>query len=80
MKNTCDKCKYFDVCGDPDRTMPCKGKKVERKKKYYHMIVEPIGNWPGETAGRKEYISTTQGAVPDGYKLVGVCGYHEKGN
>ena len=46
--------------------------------KYYHMIVEPIGNWPGETTGRKEYISTTQGAAPPGYKCVGVCGFHEK--
>ena len=46
--------------------------------KYYHMIVEPIGNWPGETTGRKEYISTTQGAAPDGYRCVGVCGFHEK--
>jgi hypothetical protein len=46
--------------------------------KYYHMIVEPIGNWPGETTGRKEYINTTQGAAPPGYKCVGVCGYHEK--
>ena len=80
MKNTCKGCKYFDACGDPDRTAPCKGKSVARKKKYYHMIIEPIGNWPGETTGRKEYISTIQGAVPDGYKLVGVCGYHEKGN
>lgn len=46
--------------------------------KYYHMIVEPIGNWDGETNGRKEYISTTQGAAPPGYKVVGVCGFHEK--
>ena len=46
--------------------------------KYYHMIVEPIGNFPGETTGRKEYISTTQGAAPPGYKCVGVCGFHEK--
>lgn len=46
--------------------------------KYYHMVVEPIGNWPGETTGRKEYIRTTQGAAPPGYKCVGVCGFHEK--
>lgn len=80
MKNTCKGCKYFDACGDPERTAPCKGRSVARKKKHYHMIVEPIGNLPGEITGRKEYISTIQGAVPDGYKLVGVCGYHEKGN
>ena len=46
--------------------------------KYYHMIVEPIGNWPGDTGNRKEYISTIQGAAPPGYKSVGVCGFHEK--
>ena len=48
------------------------------KMKYYHMIVEPIGNWPGETLGRMEYISPTQGAAPNGYRCVGVCGFHEK--
>lgn len=46
--------------------------------KYYHMIVEPIDNWSGETADRQEYISTIQGSAPSGYKCVGVCGYHEK--
>ena len=46
--------------------------------KYYHMIVEPIGNLAGETTGRKEYISTTQGSAPAGYRCVGVCGFHEK--
>lgn len=46
--------------------------------KYYHMIVEPIGNWPGDTGNRKEYISTVQGSAPPGYKCVGVCGFHEK--
>ena len=79
MKNTCKGCKYFDACGDPERTAPCKGRKVKRITRYYHMVVENI--WTGE---RKEYISKTQGAVPKypvGYwQLVGVCGYHEKGN
>lgn len=46
--------------------------------KYYHMIVEPIGNFLGETTGRKEYVSTTQGSAPSGYKCVAVCGFHEK--
>ena len=41
--------------------------------KYYHMIVEKW--WTGE---RKEYISKTQGAAPDGWKCVAVCGYHEE--
>ena len=46
--------------------------------KYYHMIVEPIGNLAGETSNRKEYISTVQGSAPSGYRCVGVCGFHEK--
>lgn len=46
--------------------------------KYYHMIVEPIGNRPGETTGRKKHTSTRQGEAPPGYKVVGVCGFHEK--
>ena len=41
--------------------------------KYYHMIVEPLAG-----GKRKEYISKTQGAAPDGYKCIGVCGFHEK--
>lgn len=45
--------------------------------KYYHMIVQPIGQFDDDTSNRKEYISTTQGAAPPGYKCVGVCGYHE---
>lgn len=40
MKNTCKGCKYFDACGDPERTAPCKGRSVARKKKHYHMISE----------------------------------------
>lgn len=46
--------------------------------KYYHMIVEPIGNWIGDDTGRKEYISTVQGSAPKGYRCVAVCGFHEK--
>lgn len=45
-------------------------------KRYYHMIVQRRSDWTGET--RKEYISTRQGAAPDGYVCVGVCGFHEK--
>ena len=30
---TCKGCKYFNVCGDVDRTEPCKGKKKERMKR-----------------------------------------------
>lgn len=83
MTYPCRNCIYFDACGDAYRTAPCKGRQTKRQakpKKYYHMVVEPIGNWPGETDGRKEYISTVQGSAPAGYKCVGVCGYHEKGS
>ena len=46
--------------------------------KYYHMIIQPLGNWPDETSNRIEYISPTQGSAPPGYRCVGVCGFHEK--
>lgn len=46
--------------------------------KYYHMIVQPIGQPLDDTSNRKEHISTIQGSAPSGYKCVGVCGYHEK--
>lgn len=46
--------------------------------KYYHMIIQPIGQPTDETDNRKEYISPHQGSAPPGYKCVGVCGYHEK--
>lgn len=32
-KYPCRNCKYFKACGDNTRTMPCKGRKTERKKK-----------------------------------------------
>ena len=46
--------------------------------KYYHNIVQPIGQFDDDTRNRKEYISTIQGAAPPGYRCVGVCGFHEK--
>jgi hypothetical protein len=46
--------------------------------KYYHMIIEKKTTKPNEPKERKEYISTTQGAAPAGWKCIGVCGYHEK--
>ena len=45
-------------------------------KKFYHMIIQRKCDWTGET--RKEHISTKQGAAPEGWVCVGVCGYHEK--
>lgn len=41
--------------------------------RFYHMIVEH--NFTGE---RFEHISRTQGSTPRGYKLIAVCGYHDK--
>lgn len=46
--------------------------------RYYHMIVQPIGQPMEDTRNRKEYISTIQGSAPSGYKCVGVCGFHDK--
>lgn len=46
--------------------------------KYYHMIIEPISGWDESPNNRREYISTRQGAAPDGWKCIGVCGYHEE--
>ena len=45
-------------------------------KKYYHMIIQRLSDWTGET--RKEYISKRQGSAPAGWVCVCVCGYHEK--
>lgn len=42
------------------------------KRIVYHMIVE---DYFGK---RKEYLSTTQGSSPAGWKCVGVCGFHEE--
>lgn len=28
MKNTCEGCKYYEACGEPDRKEPCDGKEV----------------------------------------------------
>lgn len=46
--------------------------------KYYHMIIERLCGWDISPEGRREYISTKQGAAPDGWRCVAVCGYHEE--
>ena len=43
--------------------------------RYYHMIIEPDA---GGIDRRREYISTRQGEAPDGWRCVGVCGFHDK--
>ncbi len=47
--------------------------------KIYHMII--AREWQelhGDTSTRKEWQSVVQGAAPDGWVCVGVCGYHEE--
>ena len=47
--------------------------------KYYHMIVAKAeAERNGDKSTRKEYISRTQGSAPQGWKCIGVCGYHEE--
>lgn len=47
--------------------------------RVYHMI---IGRKGAETIGdkstRREYKSARQGAAPDGWICVGVCGFHDE--
>lgn len=43
--------------------------------KIYKMIIEKEY---GNDKTREVYESKTQGKVPHGYRLVGVCGYYEK--
>lgn len=46
--------------------------------KYYHMIIQPKSPKNIDKPERREYISPRQGAAPDGWVCVGVCGYHEE--
>lgn len=49
--------------------------------KYYHMIIEKNGHWSEDmTSTRREYIDKRQGRAPQGWHVVGVCGYHEENN
>lgn len=46
--------------------------------KYYHMIIaRSVAENAGDKSTRKEYISSKQGAAPDGWICLGVCGFHE---
>lgn len=45
--------------------------------KIYHMIVQPKSEVGFGNEGIKEYLSRTQGAAPNGYVCICVCGYHE---
>lgn len=52
--------------------------------KYYHVIIEKQHNfWEGEKAAekmkdtRQEIICKGRVHCPEGWRVVGVCGYHE---
>ena len=45
--------------------------------KVYHMIIERKSPKDFDKPARKEYLSKHQGAAPEGWRCVGVCGYHE---
>lgn len=45
--------------------------------KVYHMIIERKSPKDFDKPDRKEYLSKHQGAAPEGWRCVGVCGYHE---
>lgn len=53
--------------------------------KYYHVIIEKNhGFWEGEEEAekmkntRREIICKGKVRCPDGFYVVGVCGYHER--
>lgn len=53
--------------------------------KYYHVIIEKNhGFWEGEKGAekmketRQEIICKGKARAPEGWHIVGVCGYHEK--
>lgn len=52
--------------------------------KYYHVIIEKKhAFWQGEKEAekmkdtRREIICPGRVCCPDGWKIIGVCGYHE---
>ena len=49
-------------------------------KKYYHIIIEQINPANGKKSidTRREIISPNASECPAGWRIVGVCGYHEK--
>ena len=46
--------------------------------RFYHMIIaRPAAENVGDHSTRREYICKRQGAHPDGWVCLGVCGYHD---
>lgn len=48
--------------------------------KYYHVIIERKAHWstPNIDTTRREIICPGRVRCPEGWRIVGVCGYHEK--
>lgn len=48
--------------------------------KYYHVIIEKKRHWsePNTDTARQEIICKGKVHCPEGWRIVGVCGYHEK--
>lgn len=48
--------------------------------KYYHVIIERKQHWsnPNTDKTRTEIICKGKVRCPEGWQIVGVCGYHEK--
>lgn len=52
--------------------------------KYYHVIIEKKAHWSRPESviheTRREIICKNKVQCPEGWRIVGVCGYHEKPN
>ena len=46
--------------------------------KYYHVIIEKEARFGKAEDARCEIICPGKVRCPKGYKIIGVCGYHEK--
>ena len=49
----------------------------EEEMRLYHMNIEHNGAWDISPEERRVYISKHQGAAPEGWHCVAVCGYHD---
>lgn len=48
-------------------------------RRYYHYIIGRECNERfGDTSTRKEYIGGKAPILPDGWVVIGVCGFHDK--
>ena len=79
-ENPCSNCKYFTVCGDPDRTEPCKGREVRKDTEIYKLrIYRALGSLDHEeffetktemnTRYRELFVYENFGVNPTTWKL-----------